>query len=187
MEINVKLKRYLISAGCPDLNEALIYLLACRHDLKARVSEEVFSFLQQKRMIQLNLLSNKIVCLTAIYENEDFTQDFEDTSDIEEEVKLRIDEYRQLFKGIRPNSIGVKAKVIELMTRFCIQNRVTFDDVLVATKVYMQYVDDIKLMSNADNFISKLDKDGNEISFLQMAIEEQSMDNNSPSRSYKLI
>ena len=185
--INSKLKSFLVSTECPDVNEALIYLLACKHELKARVSEEVFSFLQQKKMIKLNLLNNKIECLVAIYEHEDFTIDFDDTSAIEEEVRTRIDEYRQMFKGIRANSIGIKAKVVELMTRFCIQHKVSFDDVLMATKVYMQYVDDIKLMSNADNFITKLDKEGNEISLLQMAIEEQSMDNNSVSRSYKVI
>lgn len=187
MEINTKLKGFLVSTGCPDINEALIYLLACKHELKSRVSEEVFSFLQQKKMIRLNLMTNKIECLVAIYDNEEFTEEFDDTSAIEEEVRSRIDEYRQMFKGIRANSIGVKAKVVELITRFCIQHNVSFDDVLMATKVYMQYIDDIKLMSNADNFITKLDKDGNEISLLQMAIEEQSMDSNSPSRTYKVI
>lgn len=186
MEINKKLKIWLKQNSCPDVEEALMYLLACRHELKFRVSEEIFMFLQKKNMIKLNLISNKIVCLTAIYEDEEFNEEIDDNTEIETTVKDRIDEYRQLFKGVRSNSIGIKAKVIELMTRFCIQNNVSFDDVLMATKVYMQYTD-IKVVSNADNFISKLDKDGNEISLLQMAIEEQSMDSHTSNQTYKAI
>lgn len=186
MQINKKLKIWLKQNSCPDIEEALMYLLACRHELKFRVSEEIFMFLQKKNMIKLNLISNKIICLTAIYEDEEFNDHIDDNTEVETEVLTRIDEYRQLFKGIRPNSIGVKAKVIEMMTKFCIQNKVSFDNVLMATKVYMQYTD-IKMMSNADNFISKLDKDGNEISLLQMAIEEQSMDSNTSNQTYKLI
>ena len=50
----------------------------------------------------------------------------------------------------------------------------------------MSYTD-FHLISNADNFISKLDKDGNEISLLKMAIEEQDMSSDTDVRTYKVI
>ena len=54
------------------------------------------------------------------------------------------------------------------------------------TKIYMSYTD-FHLISNADNFISKLDKSGQEVSLLKLALEEQSMTNHSESRTYKVI
>jgi hypothetical protein len=185
--LNKKLIGFLEQNHCPDINEALVYLLACKHELKTRVSEEVFEFLQKKNLIKLNLVINKIVPLTAIYEGEEFELSVDDNLKIEEEIKQRVDEYRQLFKGIRSNSIGVKSKVVEMLTKFCIENSIDFDTVVLSTNVYMQYVDNIKLVPNADNFISKLDKDGNEVSLLKMAIEEQSMDSNTDVRTYKVI
>ena len=92
-----------------------------------------------------------------------------------------------MFKGIRTGSIGIKSKVIDLLTQFCLQHNKSFDDILIATKVYMQYTE-TKLISNADNFISKLDKDGNEISLLLMALEEQSFgESDSGQRTYKVL
>ena len=91
-----------------------------------------------------------------------------------------------MFKGIRSLSIGNKQKVIDLMTRFCLENQADFDEILEATKVFMSCTE-TQVIPNADNFIYKLDKDGNEISLLKLAMEEQSMSNTSDNRTYKVI
>lgn len=184
MGISETLKSYILNKGF-DVDECILYLLARRHRLKCKISEEAFRFLQLENFIQLDFASNEIIPTIGIYENEQVNLPEIDFS-IEQIIKERVDEYRQLFKGIRTGSIGVKSKVVELLTQFCLQNNVTFDEVLEATKIYMSYTD-FHLISNADNFISKLDKSGQEVSLLKLALEEQSMTNHSESRTYKVI
>lgn len=184
MEINKKLVEYLESR-VSFYKEALLYLLARRHDLPCKISEEAFQFLQDEKMIMLNFATNSIIPTIGIYEGEEVRLPEIDLS-IEQEIRDRVDEYRQLFKGVRTGSIGIKQKVIDLLIQFCRANAVSFDDVLLATRSYMSYTD-FAVISNADNFISKLDKSGQEISLLKMAIEEQSMDSDTSERTYKLI
>lgn len=185
LQISEKLKAYLESKG-QDIDECILYLLACRHKLKYRVGEESFRFLESNKMVKLDLLTNTIIPLIGIYEDEIVDLPEIDLS-VEQVIRDRVDEYRSMFKGIRTGSIGIKSKVIDLLTQFCLQHNRSFDDILMATKVYMQYTE-TKLISNADNFISKLDKDGNEISLLLMALEEQSFgESDSGQRTYKVI
>lgn len=182
--ISTKLRSFIESKG-QNIDECLIYLLSIRHQLKCKVSEEIFQFLEKNKFIKLDLISNRIIPLIGIYEGEIINTPEIDLT-VEQTVRERIDEYRELFKGVRSGSIGIKQKVIELLIQFCLQNSVSFDDILTATKVYMTYTD-FKLISNADNFISKLDKDGNEISLLKLALEEQGMGVDSGDRTYKVI
>ena len=184
MTISKKLINF-IKSKTSNIDECLIYLLACKHDLKTRCSEEAFQILVENKLIKLDLQSNKIITLIGIYEGEIVNLPEVDLS-IEQEIRDRIDEYRSMFKGIRTGSIGIKSKVSDLLVQFCLQNNKTIDDVVVVTKVYMSYTD-FKLISNADNFISKLDKDGKEISLLGMAFEEQSFENQTNVRTYKVI
>ena len=186
MTLNKELVRFL-NSSVQDLDECLIYLLACRHNLKTRVSEETIQFLEKKNLIHLDLLSNEIVCTAALYEGESGeTLEIDRQQIVQEEITSRVDEYRKLFKNIRSGSIGDKQKVISQLTRFCLLHNKTFDEVLQVTKLYMEYTE-FKLISNADNFISKLDKDGKEVSLLLMAFEEQDMESNSSDRTYKMI
>jgi len=184
MELNQKLISF-VQSKTKDWNEVLLYLLARRHDLDVRCSEEVFQFMERNKLIQLNLLTNKIIPLVGVYEGDVVELPDIDLS-VEQEIRDRVNEYRSLFAGVRTGSIGVKQKVIELLVQFCLQNQVSFDKVLEATKIYMSYTD-FHLVSNADNFISKLDKSGQEISLLKMAIEEQDMNNHSEDRIYKVL
>lgn len=167
-----------------DVNDCILYLLSCRYGLKYRSTEETFKFLVDHKFIKLDLNTNKIINLTGLYEGEIVDIPETDMS-IETEIKDRIDEYRQLFKGIRPGSIGDKQAVIRAMTQFCIQNGVSFDIVLEAVKQYKDSVDGTRFVLNADNFISKIDKDGNEVSMLKLIIEEQGMEGQSS--NWKMI
>lgn len=140
-----------------NFDDALLYLLACKHDLKYRCSEETFSFLIDQNLIKLNLLTNKIILLTGIYEGEELNL-VEVDSSLEEEIKSRVNEYRSLFKGVRNMSMGDKSTVVELLINFCSTYNKTFDEVLDITKYYIANTNP-KIIFNADNFICKLDKD----------------------------
>lgn len=168
-----------------NVDECLLYLLSRKHNLKYLCSDETFQFLQQNNLIRLNLVTNQILPTVGIYEGEVINLP-EVNLDLEQTIRDRIDEYRSLFKGIRSGSTGIKQKVISLMNEFCQMYNKTFDEVVQVTKVYMTYTD-FHLISNADNFISKLDKDGNEISLLLLAFEEQDMDNGNDARTYKAL
>lgn len=184
MEINHKLRPFFESKG-QNADDCILYLLAKKHGLKYKCSEETFEFLSNLRFITLNLLTNVIICTVGVYEGETITLPEVDLT-VEQTIRERIDEYRQLFKGIRSGSIGEKQKVINLLTQFCLENNKSFDQVLETTKIYMSYTD-FHLISNADNFISKVDKNGDEISLLKIAMEEQDMNGDSEQRTYKLI
>lgn len=73
-----------------------------------------------------------------------------------------------------------------MLTQFCLENNVTFDQVLETTELYMDYTER-HLVSNADNFILKTDKNGNSISLLKIALEEQEMSGSSENRTWKTI
>ncbi len=182
--INEKLIDF-ISAKYGSPNEILLYLLSLRHNLNYKLSEEGFRFLQKENLIKLDLVTGKIVSTTGLYEGEEFVFEEVDTS-IEKQIRERIDEYRSLFKGVRSGSIGQKQKVIDLLIDFCHSNQKTFDEVLEVTKVYMSYTD-FNLISNADNFISKIDHTGKEVSLLTMAFEEQDMKSVSEDKTYKIL
>ena len=161
-----------IKSNNQNESECLIYLFACKYGLQARCSEECFRFLQANDLIYLDFTSNKIKSKVGLFEGEIVSLP-EYNKSIEYEIRSRIDEYRHLFKGIRPQSIGIKSKVIDLMIRFCLSHDKTLDEVIAVTENYLANGD--KYLSNADNFIYKLDKDGSEISLLELAFEEYEM------------
>ena len=184
MELNKKLKNFIENSG-QDLNECLLYLFSIKYGLKYRVSEETFQFLEKSKIIELDFTTNSIILLMGLYEGEIVNLPEIDLT-VEQDIRDRVDEYRSLFKNVRSGSIGVKAKVIQLLIQFCKLNNKTFDEVLEATKVSMSYTD-FHFISNPDNFLFTLDKDGNEISLLKMAIEEQDMSSDTDVRTYKVI
>lgn len=184
VQLSQKLKTYIESKG-QDVSECLLYLFSCRFELNYKCSEETFQFLSENQFIKLNLMSNKIITLIGLFEDEEINLPDIDLS-VQQIVAERIDEYRKLFKGIRTGSIGEKQQVIQLLTQFCLENNVTFDQVLETTELYMDYTER-HLVSNADNFILKTDKNGNSISLLKIALEEQEMSGSSENRTWKTI
>lgn len=172
VSLNKEIVEFIKAKGYGD--ECLLYLLAVKHGLKCKISEEEFQFLVRENLIKLDLLTNQIILQTGLYEGEVVNIPEIDLS-VEQEIRSRIDEYRKLFKGVRTNSIGDKQKVINLLVQFCINNSVSFDTILDVTKYY---IDNTEYKLNADNFISRIDKDGNEVSALKTAVEEHSMNSN---------
>lgn len=81
----------------------------------------------------------------------------------------RVEEYRKLFKGIRPGSMGNRQKIIEDLTRFCNKFNKTFDEILEVTQWYISRT---QYCPNADNYIYYIDKDGKEKSRLEVSFDE---------------
>lgn len=184
INLNKKIIEYLESKH-QDVSDCVMYMFACKYELKYKCTEETFAFLTSEQFIKLDFVTNKIRLNIGLFESE--IVDIPDTlPTIDKDIRDRIDEYRFLFKGIRPQSMGMKQHVIQLMIQFCLQHNKTLDEVIQTTKTYMDYTD-TKLISNADNFISKLDKSGNTISLLEMAFEEQDSNSFSEVRTYKVI
>lgn len=184
IKINEKLFDFLTSSKF-DVSECLVYLFAAKYGLKAKISEEAFRFLQENNLIHFDFVKNRICISCGLFEGEQVVLPIFDPS-FEKEIRDRVDEYRSLFKGIRSGSIGVKQKVTDLLVKFCLAHNKTIDEVVKTTEIYMSYTD-TKMISNADNFIHKVDKDGNEISLLLLAFEEQDMDSISDQRTYKVL
>ena len=169
MKIKEELIAYFKALG---YDQCLLYLLACKHGLQCTISEEEFKFLADNKYIQRNILENKIICLLGLYEGEDDVKVDVDLGVIHD-ITSRIDEYRKKFKfpSVRQGMMGDKNTCIENMIRFCTENKVTFDDVLLVTDVFIQYTE-TRYLPNADNFIYSL-QNGKEISKLKIAFEER--------------
>lgn len=86
------------------------------------------------------------------------------------DVDERIDEYRTLFKGYRVGNMGNKQNCISMLRRFIYEHKVEFNEILHATQYYIQNTDP-KYITNAENFIYKIDPKG-EISKLYDILEE---------------
>jgi len=184
VKIDTQLFDFLSSSGF-DVSECLIYLFAAKYGLKAKISEEAFRFLQESSLIHFDFVKNRICISSGLFEGEQIILPVFNPS-FEKEIRDRVDEYRSLFKGIRSGSIGVKSKVADLLVKFCLAHHKTIDEVIKTTEIYMSYTD-TKMISNADNFIQKLDKDGNEVSLLLLAFEEQDMHSITEQRTYKVL
>jgi len=79
------------------------------------------------------------------------------------EVTSWIDEYRQLFAGKKPGSMGDRKSCIAKMEEFLMENReVTKDIVLRATRYYIDNINNYTYLMKADNFIS-VSKDNTKI------------------------
>lgn len=80
----------------------------------------------------------------------------------EAEIKERVQEYRILFKGIKPGSMGSKRGCIDNLIKWFKENpEYSFEDVLKATKLYINTQNDIRYIQKANYFIYK--QDGNKV------------------------
>jgi len=91
---------------------------------------------------------------------------------VNEELDGFIDDYRQLWKGRKPGSMGSDLGCKEKMSRWMKENP-TFskNDILKAAKLYLNNLDNNVYLQRADYFIFKKDKFG-ESSQLSAFIEE---------------
>jgi len=93
-------------------------------------------------------------------------------SEEDEDRNWILDEYRQMFKDIRKDRAGPKKSVEKRMLLFMSNNpTVTGEDILLATKNYLQSLSDSKYLTSAHYFISK-GSGTNKVSLLEQWLEE---------------
>lgn len=98
-----------------------------------------------------------------------------------------INDYRGLFKGLKPGSMGdsqaCRNKMIAWMTN---NPQYTPEDIIKATKSYLKSVNNVKYLKEADNFIYKLEGGFNK-SVLLSFVEDNSVDHDDEWASPQLI
>lgn len=130
------------------------------------INDDEFTVILKNRILERDYVNSRYIVNLSGGETETF--------DKLNAVTHRIDEYRKLFRGIRPKSIGNKQLCIEKMQKFLLSTDYTFDDVITATEYYIQQAD-TNFIQNADNFIYSINFKGDEQSSLLTAIEEYKM------------
>ena len=163
---------YLKSIGVSD--QAILYLVACKSNLECQITDEQFILLIKENIIERDYSNNTVRVLIPLFltdEEQDNIHDIAKILNISEEIEHRVDEYRMLFKGIRAGSIGTKKDIKQLLQSWFSSNlNYTFDDVLTATRHYIE-TEDQKYISNADNFITTI-KNGKTVSKLSIVLED---------------
>lgn len=97
---------------------------------------------------------------------------------INSEVASRINEYRHLWKGLKPGSMGSKKGCSQKLSRWMRENpEYSFDDILKAASLYIATVNNVRYLQQADYFIFKQDTNKEESSRLSAFIEEELSDN----------
>ncbi|MCA9750531.1 MAG: hypothetical protein KC414_15580 [Romboutsia sp.] len=123
------LKNELEEKGVVDVEAALLYLFAIEHELD----------------ISKIKISKADILRIGVSDN------------ITEEVQLRYQEYRDLFKGLKPGAEGDKQAVIRNLIRFIKSEKYTFDEILQYTKEYIDSkFGELKYIRQADYFLYKV-------------------------------
>ena len=162
-------KLHLRSLGFDDC--VILFLVACKLSLDSSIADKQFGRLIENGIIARDYISdNKSVkVLIPLFEGEDGDR----IINVDELIRIDIEPYRRLFKGIRLGSMGNKEQCHSNMVRWLANNsEYTFEDVLSAAQHYIQNTDK-QYVSKADNFIYADDsKTGKEFSRLSMIIED---------------
>lgn len=91
----------------------------------------------------------------------------------QDEIKERIQEYRNIFKGLKIGSMGSKNSCIEKLQKWVKENpEYSFDDILKAANIYIESLSSYQYLQRADYFIYKQDKNGSINSSLSAYIDE---------------
>lgn len=170
------LKEFLLSLG---LEDCLIFLVCCKLDIDYQIEESLFNKLIKNKIIERDYQNEKIVVNIPIFDFEEQTLNLNEKDEkillLFEEIENRIDEYRGMFKGIRPKSIGDKKQCLDNLKAWVLKNpNYSFEDILRATRFYIENTE-TKFISNADNFIFKYDSFGKPVSSLSTILEAINM------------
>jgi len=165
---------YLKSIGCTE--QTILFLIGTKLNFNVTVDDDQFVILIKHNIVERdynnNLIKVKIPLFSDDKDNFDIKDDVYRIVNINNEVENRVSEYRSLFRGIRAGGIGSVNVVKTLLISWLIKNKeYTFNDILKATEYYVSN-EDKKFISNADNFIFSIDKNGNTVSKLLMVIED---------------
>lgn len=123
------IKEELVEKGVVDIEAALVYLLVLENGLD--LSKVKISKADIERIGRSN--------------------------PIQEEVQLRYQEYRNLFKGLKPGAEGSKSLVINNLIKFISTEKHSFDEILEFTQEYIDSkYGEFKYIRQADYFLYKV-------------------------------
>lgn len=92
---------------------------------------------------------------------------------LNQDVINNIKNYRNVFKGLKPGSMGDPKACREKLSRWLDENpEYTMTEVIAAAKAYVRSVNDIRFLRRADYFIYKKEQNGDEISTLSAIIDD---------------
>lgn len=80
--------------------------------------------------------------------------------------------FRSLFKGLKPGSMGYAQGVKVKLDRFMKEHQTTEEEILTATRAYLNSLESYKYLQQADYFIYKKEGNGAEVSRLSAFIDE---------------
>lgn len=146
--------------------------------------EEVMDSLQKKQFIKV--IQDKDEKITIIREKGKLLIDFlqieglssvnkkktTNRSKVNNDIDEFIEEFRKLFKGLKPGSMGSTSSCRDKMLRWMSENpQYSKENILTAVHNYINSLEDYRFLQRADYFIYKKDTDG-ESSRLSAFIDE---------------
>lgn len=142
IDINPEIKEKLQEEKIRPYDDALCYLMCLYYNIKPTyIPENLINKILATGIINRDYITGEITWKINFLS--------EDISNFE-----WINEYRNLFKSINPERVGVKNQCISRMKRFFINNpSIRKDDIIEATKNYIRQVDNPKYLKSADYFI----------------------------------
>lgn len=98
---------------------------------------------------------------------------------IDNDISDRVDEFRSLWKGLKPGSMGSLKSCKTKLTRWMKENpEYSFDDIIKAAKTYLNTEGrNIRFLQRADYFIYKQENNKEESSRLSAYIDDIDFDN----------
>lgn len=159
-----------------DKESVLFFLFVTREklDWRTNINDEDIYQLIRDGIITRDYVRQEFVLSVPFYNTDDGTININDVP--VETIADRIDDYRVLFKGYRIGNMGNRKNCIDLMTRFIIEHNTTLDEIIQATLYYIENSDQ-NYITNAENFIYRIDERGKQISKLETVLEEYLLSN----------
>lgn len=160
-----------------------ITLLALDQCFDYSIKDDVIESLQHKNFIkvikeedeEIHIIRQKgklLIESSKLFTAEDLTTVNKQVKRSKDELNEFITEFRLLWKGLKPGSMGSEAACKNKMTRWMIENpSYTKENILNAAKTYINSLDNYKFLQQADYFIYKKDVHG-ESSRLSAFIDE---------------
>ena len=168
--------------------EEFLVLIGLNNNLDIEHSKSWFTSLEQKGFIKRNLseviLREKSKLLLDFLSIESNYSNYKEKKVIKKSNRVInegfdefIEEYRNLWKGLKVGSLGSYKTCYDKMKRWMSENpNYSKEDILKAARIYIKSLDNYQYLQQADYFIFK--KDGkDENSRLSAFIEEKEVDN----------
>lgn len=177
-ELSLSVHEFLFLASChPDLDIRMNFINVDVHDLEMRQFIKII-YEKNEQIIILRNKSNELLDLLIVDTDNSLETKTKKVnkskSKVNQEVNERVAEFRALWKGLKPGSMGSAKACKEKLTRWMRENpEYDFDQILKAAELYINTEGrDLRFLQRADYFIFKQDVHKGEASRLSAFIDE---------------